>query len=159
MLDPKRYELPETVLALLAALEQSFAAHRVPNAVEAARHLAGYILRMWGGIQAYIPPPDSKLTPRFIAEVRDWAHEGIRAQGVDDFEAEAIADSVAADLRAHFAGVILYLPKDRWTYRADVARRFNGKNQVELCREHGLTTATLYKIVAEERESMRGRTG
>jgi Mor family transcriptional regulator len=159
MLDPERHDLPEIVISLLACLEASMVSTGAPDPVLASRTLAGQILRHWGGIQAYIAAPESKLTPRFTEEARIWCAETVAATGASDELANAIASQVARDLRQHFAGQVLYLPKDKWSFRADLNREFNGHNQVDLCRRYGLTTSFLYRVVFDERngpKSMKG---
>lgn len=151
MLDPERHDLPEVVLGMMAVIEESMRRMAVSDPVTASRQLSTQILKMWGGIQAYIAPPTAKVSPRFIEEVRVWAEECLAALGHHEEVAAQVATQVAADLRQHFAGVVLYLPKDRWTFRTELNRLFNGHNQVELCRKFGLTTATLYKLVWDER--------
>ena len=153
MLDPEHHDLPEIVLSLLECLEASMVSSGAPDPVLASRTLAGQILRYWGGIQAYVPEMGSKFCSRFLDEIRTWCRETVSATGADQEDADDIALAVAEAVQLYFAGMLLRLPKDRWSYRADLVRRFNSHNQVDLCREFGITTSNLYKIVYEERKN------
>ena len=157
MLDPERHDLPEIVLSLLACLEASMVSAGAPDPILSSRTLAGQVLRHWGGIQAYIAPPESKITPRFTEEARIWCAETVASTGASDELADAIATQVARDLRQHFAGLVLYLPKDKWSFRAELNDLFNGHNQVDLCRRFNLTTAFLYRIVFDERNGPKSQ--
>ena len=151
MLDPERHDLPEIVLSLLACIEATMEETGAPDPVLGSKQLTGQILRQWGAIQVFVTAPGSKVTSRFIEEIRIWCEQTARAIGAEEEHAAEIARRVAAAINLTFAGTVLYLPRDRWTYRAELSRRFDGHNLVELCREYRIGSATLYRIVFEER--------
>lgn len=151
-LDPDRYELPEIVLITLAVLRS--AAVQIPGLKDpetVVRQIGAQILKYWGGIQTYVCPVNSKVSPRVCDEIQIWAQECLLAVGLEEEEAALGAVAITGAFRSYFSGTVIYFPRDRWTYRHEVAQAYNSHNMVELCRRYNLTSHYLYQIVVEER--------
>jgi Mor family transcriptional regulator len=155
MIDPERHDLPDSVLDLLGVIQEAMTEVGCPDPVTGAGQITGMILRNWGGIDAYVAPPGARVNPRFIEEIAIWSQTAMRALGMDDVAASSGAEHVAATVRQTYGGLSFRLPKDRWSFRAEMSARFNGHNQVDLCREFGLGTSTFYRMIFEERNSRR----
>lgn len=160
VLDPDRYELPEIVLITLAVLRS--AAVQIPGLKDpelVVRQIGGQIVKYWGGIQTYVCPVNSKVTPRICDEIQIWAQECLQAVGLEEEEAAMGAAALTRAFQSYFAGTVIYLPRDRWTFRREVAEAYNSHNMVELCRRYSLTSYHLYRIVVEERGVGRIKAG
>jgi Mor family transcriptional regulator len=157
MIDPERHELPEIVTTTLMLLRDAFEKVGATDPMLAARQLTGQILRHWGGLQAYVTPVESSVTPRICTEIAIWTTELLGALGMEDEEAATAAEEVAAMFRSHYGGCVLYLPVDRWSFRAELSKMFNGHNVVDCCRRFRITQKELYKYVYEERNAKGNR--
>jgi Mor family transcriptional regulator len=94
--------------------------------------------------------------PEILAELAEMIYVRLAAHGVT--EAENLARSLAEDIRYHWGGGLIYIPKGERHRRncrdAEICRQFNGHNHAELARRHGLGIAAVYAILGRHR---RGR--
>lgn len=63
--------------------------------------------------------------------------------------------AIIEDIRLRYGGCLIYIPKcdsyQRNCRNSKIIRDFNGNNQVDLARKHGLSLSTIYGIIASER--------
>lgn len=70
-------------------------------------------------------------------------------------KADDAAVAIIEDIRLRYGGCLIYIPKcdsyQRNRRNSKIIRDFNGRNQVDLARRHGLSLSTIYDIIASER--------
>ena len=65
-----------------------------------------------------------------------------------DGHAEDLLESLMDGIRQEFGGGDLFIDRIDREKRADAVRRdFNGRNRAEVCRRHGISRATFYRII------------
>lgn len=77
---------------------------------------------------------------------------------IDNQSAEQIAHHLAEELRKHWGGSQLYIPKTSIVQLhkrdLDIYNQFTGNNVHELGREYNLSEVTIYQIIAKVRKSL-----
>lgn len=105
---------------------------------------------------------DGKLTKLGSVFLEDMVSigAGIIATSADipTEQAEQIAYDLTQSLTKHWGGSILYVPKtnpDKIAKRnMQIWQNFKGNNQHQLAQKYGLSTITIYQILAEVRKSL-----
>lgn len=78
-------------------------------------------------------------------------------QGIDKSKAETIAVKLREHIRVHWGGQQIYFTvkgsiKER---NAEIYRRYDGKNRVDLTREYGISQQYFYQIIKAEHTKKR----
>ena len=94
--------------------------------------------------------------PEILADLSDHLTELCIKRGVGAEQAAVLAREIMEFLRQHWGGQKIYVPKGRlFELRErdiEIARRYNGRNRAELCREYDLTESRLLQIIHAVRE-------
>lgn len=97
----------------------------------------------------------SQEYPEVLADLASSVSELMEERGVEGPEASEFGLQVAESIRRQWGGMAIYIPKGvRFeTEKRDheIFSEWNGKNTVELCRKHNITTVRLYKIIHKVR--------
>lgn len=85
------------------------------------------------------------------AAVRTDITRAIReATGLHERFAVEISDGILHRLQQRWGGDRIYIPsKDRAARDAAIRAAFDGRNHDEVCRRHGISRATLYRILGQ----------
>jgi Mor family transcriptional regulator len=92
-----------------------------------------------------MPEPDC-----FVDVVLAETHHAARSAGLEPSLAEHLADAVASRLMLRLGGQSIYVRKGERLDRAAVLDAFDGRNQRELARAHGVTERRIRQILGGE---------
>ena len=99
-------------------------------------------------------PPESYS--EVMVDMTDCIHRRLYLHLHDEGQAEALALNIMEDFRARFGGELIYFRKgeamDRTKRNEALLAEFDGSNFKALARRYGLALATVYDIIARERE-------
>ncbi len=88
--------------------------------------------------------------PEVLAEMADLFKVRIRQELPDD-PADSLALALVEDIRAHYGGDQIYIPRgdkfNRAKLHAAIRREFNGHNHSELAHRYQLTVTRIYMIL------------
>ena len=108
------------------------------------------------------PNQDGKLTKLGSAFLEDMVGIGAgiiaTSANIPTAQAEQIAYDLTQSLTKHWGGSMLYVPKtnpDKIHKRnMQIWQNFKGNNQHQLAQKYGLSTITIYQILADVRKSL-----
>lgn len=90
--------------------------------------------------------------PEVLAEMADLFKVRIRHELPDD-PADSLALALVEDIRAHYGGNQIYIPRgdkfNRAKLHAAIRREFNGRNQSELAHRYQLTVSRIYMLLKD----------
>jgi len=93
--------------------------------------------------------------PEFLVEMTAIVAATLVDEGVDAEAACKLSDAIVERVRKALGGQKFYVPSGRSIdverMRQDLARRWDGTNTRELCREYGITESRLRQCVDEAR--------
>lgn len=99
--------------------------------------------------------------PELLEGLAARAAELLRAEGIAEEQARAIAFKLAESVRAHWGGQLIYVPvgtgyeiseRDREIWEA-----FKGDNHEQLARQFDVTVVHVYRIVKKMAQAARAR--
>lgn len=91
----------------------------------------------------------------FLSEMRDFIARELKARSVESQAAEEISEHLTITFRKNYGGVPIYIHKKSNDYaerNAEIYRKFNGRNTLQLCREYDLCYQHICKIIKEQRD-------
>ncbi|MBI3043589.1 MAG: hypothetical protein HYY78_12285 [Betaproteobacteria bacterium] len=95
----------------------------------------------------------------FLPELADKLIAFLIAAGWSRERAEALARALVDSMRRNWGGTQVYIPSqrpiDRLLRDAEIARRWNGRNTLELCREFGISDERVRQIYDEARRKAK----
>lgn len=99
--------------------------------------------------------------PELLADLSARATELLRAEGLPDDQAKAVAFKLAESVRQHWGGQLIYVPigTDFEITQRDVAmwEKFDGRNHEALAREFGMSLQHVYRVVKKMGRLARAR--
>ncbi len=90
----------------------------------------------------------------FLSEMREFIARELKARSVESQTAEEISEHLTITFRQNYGGVPIYIHKKSNDYaerNAEIYRKFNGRNTLQLCREYDLCYQHICKIIKEQR--------
>lgn len=86
--------------------------------------------------------------------MREFIARELKARSVESQTAEEISEHLTITFRQNYGGVPIYIHKKSNDYaerNAEIYRKFNGRNTLQLCREYDLCYQHICKIIKEQR--------
>lgn len=86
--------------------------------------------------------------------MRDFIARELKARSVKSQDAEDISEGITVHFRQSYGGIPIYIHKKSNNYserNAEIYRKFNGRNTLQLCREYDLCYQHICKIIKEQR--------
>jgi len=95
--------------------------------------------------------------PELFADLAAQVAEQIIERGMAEEQvAKEIGAGIAEYIREHWSGINMYIPKGRRMEElkrdATIYDEYSGSNAQELARKYGMALASIYRIVARERD-------
>ncbi|MCG8635429.1 MAG: hypothetical protein MI863_16470 [Desulfobacterales bacterium] len=105
---------------------------------------------------------EEKTWPAFLAELVDVLFDHLAdREGMEDKEAQRMAQDIIVTIAHHLGGRSIYLPRDDKLKRAIrdalIYKSFDGSNHLALSRATGLTTTQIYNIIDRQRRLRQDR--
>jgi Mor family transcriptional regulator len=91
----------------------------------------------------------------FLSEMREFLARELKARSIESQDAEDISEGITVHFRQNYGGVPIYIHKKSNDYaerNAEIYRKFNGRNALQLCREYDLCYQQICKIIKEQRD-------
>ncbi len=91
----------------------------------------------------------------FLSEMREFLARELKARSVESKAADDISEDIAIHFRQSYGGIPIYIQKKSNDYskrNAEIYRKFNGRNTLQLCREYDLCYQHICKIIKEQRD-------
>ena len=89
--------------------------------------------------------------PEILQHLIEISKRAVKAENIDDSTAETIAESIADQVKKHWAGQQIYIPfavnEEIKIKHKIIKQQFTGNNQADLARKHGLSLQRIYTIL------------
>lgn len=94
----------------------------------------------------------------FLSEMREFLARELKAHSVEPKAADNISENIAITFRQSYGGIPIYIQKKSNDYserNAEIYRKFNGRNALQLCQDYDLCYQHICKIIKKQRDSKR----
>lgn len=99
-----------------------------------------------------VPLPPAQLEDAALQLERDFIEIVRNEIGMHEALASPFAQALVRGLRRRLGGSELWIPAPSKEERnAAIRREFNGKNLEEVCRRHGVSSTTVYRVAGQQR--------